>query len=102
MCTALEASLADGSTAAEAAESALSQHKATATKLLQQCVSVLGIAPEQLFPGLVQRLQDEMKEAYEDRLKTAERKAVMAQVLLTAEVCLMSLSLLVSMHRIVL
>ena len=84
MCTALEATFTETSTAAEAAESALSQHKATAAKLLQQCISVLGIAPEQLFPGLVQRLQDEMREAYEDRLKAAEKKAVMAQVLLMA------------------
>ena len=91
ICSALEATLADSSMDASTAESGASQHRAAAMKLLQQSVTVVEMQPEQLFPGLVQRLQEEMKDLYEDRLKTAEKKAVLAQVLL---ICKMTCSLL--------
>ncbi len=81
MCQALEASLHDHAAAANTAESASSQHQAAAIKLLQQSVAVLGIRPEQLFSGLVQRLKDDVRGDYEQQLKAAHRKAVMAQVI---------------------
>ena len=80
MCQALEASLADRCAAANAAEVASGQQKAAAAKLVQQSIEVLGLVPEQLFPGWLQRLEDQLRASYEQRLKTADKKAVMAQV----------------------
>jgi hypothetical protein len=80
ICQALDASLADKCAAANNAEASSSQHQAVAARLVQQCTEVLGIAPEQLFPGWVQRLEGQVRSSYEQRLKAADRKAVMAQV----------------------
>lgn len=80
ICQALDASLADKCAAANGAEASSSGHQAAAARLVQQCTEVLGIAPEQLFPGWVQRLEGQVRASYEQRLKAADRKAVMAQV----------------------
>ncbi|DBA69229.1 TPA: hypothetical protein ACH3X2_012976 [Trebouxia sp. C0005] len=80
ICQALDASLADTCAAANSAEGSASRHQAAAARLVQQCTEMLGIAPEQLFPGWVQRLEGQVRASYEQRLKTADRKAVMAQV----------------------
>lgn len=80
ICQALDASLADKCTAANNAEASSSRHQAAAARLVQQCTEVLGIAPEQLFPGWLQRLEGQVRASYEQRLKDADRKAVMAQV----------------------
>lgn len=80
MCQALEASLADRCAAANAVEAASGQQQTAAAKLVQQSIEVLGLVPEQLFPGWLQRLEDQLRASYEQRLKTADKKAVMAQV----------------------
>ncbi|KAL0048449.1 hypothetical protein WJX82_003489 [Trebouxia sp. C0006] len=80
ICQALDASLADKCAAANTTEASSSRHQAAAARLVQQCTEVLGIAPEQLFPGWVQRLEGQVRASYEQRLKDADRKAVMAQV----------------------
>ncbi len=80
ICQALDASLADKCAAANNAEASSSRQQAAAARLVQQGTEVLGIAPEQLFPGWVQRLEGQVRASYEQRLKAADRKAVMAQV----------------------
>ena len=80
MCQALDASLTDKCSAANKAEASYSRHQAAAASLVQHCIEVLGIAPEQLFPGWVQHLEGQVRASYEQRLKAADRKAVMAQV----------------------
>lgn len=82
ICQALEASLADSSTAANTAESASQQRQTAVIQLVQQSVSVLGLDPEQLFPGVLQRLKDTFRGDYEQKLKIADKKAIMAQVIL--------------------
>lgn len=84
ICQALDASLADKCAAANTAEASSSRHQAAAARLVQQCIEVLGIAPEQLFPGWVQRLEGQVRASYQQRLKAADRKAVMAQVTTTS------------------
>ena len=76
MCQALEASLA-----ANTCPSASSCQQAGAVKLLQQAVVVLGLAPGQLFPGLLRGLEEKIKGSYEGKLKIANAKVVMAEVI---------------------
>lgn len=67
---------------------ALVQQQAALKALLQQSVMVLGIAPEDLFEGLVQRLEGTIGAMYEQRLHAASKAATLAQARPTEHVCL--------------
>lgn len=62
------------------AAAANEQRKLAAVHLLQEAVQAMDLQPESLFPGLVTGLEDRLELQYQERLKAAEMKVIVAQV----------------------
>ena len=58
---------------------ALVPQQAALKALLQQSVMVLGMAPEDLFEGLIEQLEASISAKYEQKLQAATKEAVLAQ-----------------------
>lgn len=78
-CKAVKAALESSSAEATATSDALVPQQAALKALLQQSVMVLGMAPEDLFEGLVERLEATISAKYEQKLQAATKEAVLAQ-----------------------
>lgn len=78
-CKAVKAALESSSAEATATSDALVPQQTALKALLQQSVMVLGVAPEDLFEGLVERLEATISAKYEQKLQAATKEAVLAQ-----------------------
>lgn len=87
-CKALKAVLESSSAEVTACSDARLPQQAALRALLQQSVMVLGMAPEDLFEGLVERLEASISAKYEQKLQAATKEAVLAQVSLVDHKCL--------------
>ena len=99
-CKAVKASLESCNTEPAASNGAQVQQQASLKALLQQSVMLLGIAPEDLFEGLVQRLEGTIGANYEQKLHAAAKVATLAQASLTEHVCPQPYSLLYLKHSL--
>lgn len=78
-CKAVKAVLESSSAEVTASSDAPVPQQAALKALLQQCVMVLSMAPEDLFEGLVERLEARISAKYEGKLQAATKEAVLAQ-----------------------
>ena len=86
-CKALKAVLDGCSAEVSAPIDALVPQQGALKALLQQSVMVLGMAPEDLFEGLVERLEARIAAKYEQELQAATKEAVLAQASLVKHDC---------------
>ena len=87
-CKAVNATLESSSAEVSAISVALVPQQAALKALLQQAVMVLGVAPEDLFEGLVERLEATIKTKYDGKLQAAIKEATLAQASLAQHVFL--------------
>lgn len=78
-CKAVKAALESSRVDVTATSDALVPQQAALKALLQQSVLVLGVSPEDLFEGLVERLEATISAKYEHKLQAATKEAVLAQ-----------------------
>lgn len=79
VCKLLKATLAGVSTDASIAQDALVQQQQAATALLQQCVKVLDLAPDDLFGDLAQRVEGNISGHYSHRVDDDYHRAILAE-----------------------
>lgn len=78
-CKAVRAVLESCSVEDAASSDTLMPQQEALKALLQQSVVVLGMPPEDLFEGLVERLEARISAKYEQKLQAATKEAVLAQ-----------------------
>lgn len=99
-CKAVMASLDSSNIDRTGSNDALVQQQASLKALLQQSVMVLGIPPEDLFEGLVQRLEGTIGAKYEQKLHAATKVATLAQASPPEHACLQPHNLLCLKHSL--
>ena len=57
----------------------LAQQQAASKAMLQKSIRVLGLAPEDLFEGLVQSIEARIRAKYEEKMQTVKKPARLAQ-----------------------
>ena len=86
-CKAVRAVLESCSVKDAASSETLIPQQEALKALLQQSVMVLGMPPEDLFEGLVERLEARISTKYEQKLQTATKEAVLAQASVVRHGC---------------